>query len=515
MLRSFMRFVVLALVLVPLSLSAGDRPYAAQNGKWMSGDFHTHTFLTDGGRTEADVVQHAFPQFGLDWMANSEHGGTSVLDPFGNPFPAPVWRWITLRDYSFPIVQGLRATYPGHLLIQGLEWNNPTHEHTSVGIINAEPRPISDFEYRFDSSDNDGSRASESLAKQNKTHADAVAALKWLETNYKNSSYAVLNHPSRSLKVLASDIREFNDVAPDVCFGMEGLPGHQKDPSRGGYSYGPYKAADGSDITYKARTFGGADYMTAKVGGLWDSLLGEGRHFWIFNNSDFHNTDGDFWPGEYSRTYTFVPDSDRRGFDFHRWHGEDRWKHGNKVSYSELLAGLRSGRTFVANGGLIDELDFYAKSRDDRAYMGETLTVHKGDHVQITIRFRSPVVNNNNEPVQVDHVDLIAGEFSDVRAVPGTAAYNADTNPTTRVMARFTAADWEREDGWYIIKYVVKKSAKNTYFRLRGTNLGVSTPNESDGDGNPLIDTLAGPNDATKAYADLWFYSNPVFVKVR
>jgi len=29
--------------------------------------------------------------------------------------------------------------------------------------------------------------------------------------------------------------------------------------------------------------------MTAKVGGLWDSLLGEGRRFWAFVNSDFHS----------------------------------------------------------------------------------------------------------------------------------------------------------------------------------------------------------------------------------
>jgi len=36
--------------------------------------------------------------------------------------------------------------------------------------------------------------------------------------------------------------------------------------------------------------------MTAKVGGLWDSLLGEGRRFWAFVNSDFHSAaeDADF-----------------------------------------------------------------------------------------------------------------------------------------------------------------------------------------------------------------------------
>ena len=37
-----------------------------------------------------------------------------------------------------------------------------------------------------------------------------------------------------------------------------------------------------------ARTFGGFDQMTAIVGGLWDSMLGEGRRFWIVATSDSH-----------------------------------------------------------------------------------------------------------------------------------------------------------------------------------------------------------------------------------
>jgi hypothetical protein len=68
------------------------------------------------------------------------------------------------------------------------------------------------------------------------------------------------------------------------------------------------------------------------------------------------------------------------------------------------------------------------------------------------------------------------------------------------------------------------------YFRLRGTNLAANTPNQTDAGGNPLIDTLAYqtlPNpDPTKtgtvtintpdqAWADLWFYSNPIFIHVK
>ena len=56
------------------------------------------------------------------------------------------------------------------------------------------------------------------------------------------------------------------------------------------------------------------------------------------------------------------------------------------------------------------------------------------------------------------------------------------------------------------------------YFRLRGTNLAPNTPYETDAQGNPLPDTLAtehlGLDGPEEAWADLWFYSNPIFVRV-
>ena len=57
----------------------------------------------------------------------------------------------------------------------------------------------------------------------------------------------------------------------------------------------------------------------------------------------------------------------------------------------------------------------------------------------------------------------------------------------------------------------------STYFRLRGTNVAVGTPFEQDEDGNPLADSEATNLDldgAAEAWADLWFYSNPIFVYV-
>jgi len=464
------------------TLASAKQDDERRSGRWVTGDFHTHTWLTDGSHTQVDVVSHAF-QYGLDWMANSEHGGISVRMPDGTPFPSPVWRWITLKDYSYPIIQDLRKQYRSKLLVQGLEWNVPTHEHASVGIVADEPKAISDFEYMFDQSDKDTSRASEGLPKLNKTHANAVAGAKWLYDHYRTSSYYILNHPSRKLLYTATDIRDFIDAAPGVAIGLEGFPGHQKEAWRGGYggSYG--------DNTYKARTYGGADLMLAKVGGLMDSLWGEGRKYWVFVNSDFHSSDddADFWPGEYAKTYTYI----------------------NGGSYRDLIAGLRSGNSFIVHGDLINALDFSARSKGESATMGQTLRVDKGDNVHIKIRFRCPATNNSGARVDVDHIDLIAGHLT------GPYADRAkDTNESAQVVRRFARRDWDRDDGWYVITYQVQKAAKSQYFRLRGTNLGVGVPNETDANGNPLIDDLVAPNTIAKAYADLWFYSNPIFVKV-
>ena len=50
------------------------------------------------------------------------------------------------------------------------------------------------------------------------------------------------------------------------------------------------------------------------------------------------------------------------------------------------------------------------------------------------------------------------------------------------------------------------------YFQIRGTNHALNAPEETDGEGNPLPD-IAEENSAQKAFSDLWFYSNPIFVE--
>jgi hypothetical protein len=95
---------------------------------------------------------------------------------------------------------------------------------------------------------------------------------------------------------------------------------------------------------------------------------------------------------------------------------------------------------------------------------------------------------------------------------PGSPQYNHDTNPSTKVVATFTKRDWAMDgDGWNLIHYGLTVK-DNVYFRLRGTNVPPNTPGKTDASGNPLLDPV--PNSEDFVWQDLWFYANPIFVKV-
>jgi hypothetical protein len=544
--RTVLLAVAAALMALMLAASAGAAVKSpAPKGRWEAGDIHTHTWLTDGKNTQDEVLRNAFGVYGLDYFANSEHGGQYNGVPSGlTTFAAPVWRWMTLTNYSFPIILDARALYPEKQVIQGVEWNAPTHEHVSVGIVGGanEPYGIGVFEYRFDANDTDTSRASEaqkevshmatdtagnpvkvvdvpavSMDKTNVTAADTISAVQWLEDNYSLDAYAIVNHPSRAQLWHVGDFRAMNDAAPDVAFGMEGLPGHQPElTGRGGYSY-PFSDPAVQD---RARTYGGADWMTAKVGGLWDSLLGEGRNWWIFNNSDYHrytnnysDANGafyatqyyDFWPGQYNKTWSYVTEQSTEG----------------------VVNAMRSGNVFVADGDLINALNFRVVDGKKNATMGQTLSTSRGKVVTVSIAFRSPKLNANGDSVKVDHVDLIAGSVTGP-IDPSSPDYTTkESNSSTKVIASFKT--FVTKSGWMNASFKVKVDGP-MYFRLRGTNLPPSTPNETDAQGNPLIDTLSyvdTPNPDPKAavttpiihgnlpsivWDDLWFYSNPIYV---
>ncbi|MFF3855748.1 hypothetical protein [Micromonospora sp. NPDC002575] len=81
-----------------------------------------------------------------------------------------------------------------------------------------------------------------------------------------------------------------------------------------------------------------------------------------------------------------------------------------------------------------------------------------------------------------------------------SADRDADTNPTTAVVARFGPRDWRQQGAQYVIRHTLRDVGADSYLRVRGT---------STDEAEPLADGLESP------WSDLWFYSNPVFVRVR
>jgi hypothetical protein len=464
-------------------IATGTAVALDHGGKWETGDMHTHTYLTDGSNTQLQVVQNAFNKYGLDWMANSEHGGFSARDPFGNAVSPSVPRWASLINWSWPIIRDLRPMFPDKALVQGLEWNVPKGEHASVGLVSNEPSAVAEFEYRFDKNDSSTTFPG-SPTKDNTTEASAVNAVAWLQANYADSAYFVLNHPSRALAYSPAEVRDYIAAGPNVTAGFEGMPGHQKEADRGGY---------GSSNPL-ARNYQGADIWLAQVGGFWDSILANGSRWSNFSNSDFHNINGDFWPGEYSKSFTWVA------------HPDDP---------KSLVAGLKSGRSFSSFGDLVDELKFSAEGDDKKVDMGnDALTVRRGKDVEVTIRFHTPDVNNNGDSPKVDHLDLIAGNVSGP-AVKGTASWDATTNPSAMVVATFKGKSLRKlGSGWYSATYKVHDVQGPMYLRLRGTNLAAGTLGMTDAAGNPLMDAV-GASSAANAWKSLWFYSNPIWIDVR
>ncbi len=219
--------------------------------------------------------------------------------------------------------------------------------------------------------------------------------------------------------------------------------------------------------------------MTAIVGGLWDSMLGEGRGWWITSTSDSHRhyTDGgsDFWPGEYSKTYVKA-----------------------ERTYEDVLDGLRHGRVFVTLGDLVSELDVVAQSPDGRrrAEIGGRLRVPRGSDVTVVIRLRDPArANFGGRRPDVTRVDLIRGEMTGP-----VADRTTDRNPSVRVERRFGPRDWVREGERISMTFTLRNVTAATYLRVRGTGGTELEPNPDPPGEDP--------------WSDLRFYANPVFIDV-
>jgi hypothetical protein len=463
--------------------------------------------------------------------------------------------------------------------------------------------------------------------------AKTVEAVKWMAQNYPQQSYYVPAHleragtfnPDGNNGFNIEHLRNLNNAAPTVAFGFESQPGHGASSSRGEYlqlrnNFGANNFNTGSGLvnvdSAGGTSYGGTGVYASEIGGVWDALLGEGRNWWFFASSDWHNRGSfgaddlrstqDFYPGEYQRNFTMVRNNTA------------------KLDPQMIVDGLRTGNNFAASGQLIDRLAFVtcvsyptapksnaaveaiavaaATNNTDIdtagcATMGEKLKIRSGGELVVTVVVRDPSGASNspytfdnpslaqisvaqplNYPV-LDHVDVIQGLVTGYKT-PGAADYSgawpqntnwlkadgstyslsvvpaAAKNTSAAVVKTWNSATWTSISGdMKKMTYRIPAVTTSRYVRLRGSNLPPSVPFETDANGNPLADvftnagttkmlripcsdttgstqfdkcpdhmaTAASPSPIVgqkavsydvAAWADLSFYSNPIYVEV-
>jgi hypothetical protein len=712
------------------------------SGTYVAGDFHNHTTCSDGSISMQKLVKKATDRtdtpWGLDWFVQAGHGGNgnrnctlvedaslatpaypltpqgpnttwqNTIPPVqpkglasGTPPNQNMWRWQSLQEFQYPLLEYLRA-FLDKPLFTGVESVVAGHEHSSMSVITGQmpvaaevarlpttpgytplgnATALSQWEYCFDRADTDISRGNTTVggtvgnnwdcsnpASANSTsptlgfsdaakklipaggtgsgdrgHLKTVEAVKWMAAFHPNGSYYVPAHleragpfnPNGNNGFNIEHLRNFNNAAPKVAFGMETQPGHGASDARGEYTIRRNNIAGVNTDSVGGTTYGGTGVYGAQVGGVWDALLGEGRNFWFFASSDWHNrgsfgpddrrSSQDFFPGEYQRNYTMVRNQGKHHDHQHKL-----------LRPQAIVDGLRTGNNFAASGQLIDRLAFVACAdrsessaeskavnaaldntdvdHEDCAAMGEKLVVKPGSDVVVAIVVRDPSGTNfspysfNNpslaqvgiqQPINapvLDHVDVIRGMVSGYRT-PGAADYAGQwpndwiTNPsmanvpaaakntTASVIKTFSSHTWatlKHDRDFKVMTFKLENVKASQYVRLRGTNMPANVPFETDANGNPLADlftnaaavspTVPGgtngmpananlkipckvigsnvpangvtfteadgkidgcPNHLgvvngqkmvsfdVAAWADLWFYSNPIYIEVK
>ena len=451
--------------------------------RWLAGDHHVHSRYSVGWNQETDpptpelagdaiypIPMNALMarNFGLDWMVSTDHGGPNHSR--------------VNRDYAYPELLQARNAVPEVMLFYGMEFDTPAADHSSIIVPYSENEADHLFSIESTFAKREPWPADDSWDTEPRM-LDALKAMAQLSP----APLLIAHHPSRSATDLAvygtttpAELRAWNTVAPNIAVGMEGSPGHQA----AALSQRPLTTAAENDNSDAARggygqfpTMGGFDQMTAQLGGFWDSMLAEGRHWWITANSDSHvhwrEGGSDFWPGEYSKTYIKA----------HKDH-------------HSILESFRQGRIFVTTGDLISELGFTASAADESTDIGGTLNVSRNSSMTVDISFCHPSSPNaNGDSPVVNRVDLIIGDVTGVFADPTTSS-----TAGTRVIERFDVDDWRAENGCFAMSYTLPSVSSPIYLRVRGTNTTELEPELDPRGENP--------------WQDLWFYSNPIFVEV-
>jgi len=489
---------------------------------YLVGDHHVHSVYSHDAKYSFSQLTKAAQQYGLDWLAFTEHSN------FGHANAGGVFE--QRRE-----VLAARADNPRMLVFQGLEWYIPAAEHATVMVApgDSEARLLRSFELAYDGKllGYTEGQAGNALGARNQAHA--VAALKWLGDRKADGTVddvlVFANHPSRLGIDSPAELRNWRDAAEGIMVGMEGAPGAQgaalpgwrgANSVRGEYENAPTAQSWAGYPPEAYVTYGGFDWMTATVGGMWDAMLSEGKNWWITSNSDVHRVVYDTWAnGTFPTGLTFdtagrLPDpvntsTAQPGSDY--WPGQFSRLHVGveEIGYLQVMAALRAGRSWVDHGQLIDGLEVRLKvdGRDMRGItLGGTLTVPKGSDLtlEVTVTAASAPNFQGNVPVLAG-VDLIRGTVTGPAADP--TSWEA---PDAAVVEH---RDVSARTGSYTLRFALADVRESTYVRLRGSDgrrTGVGLRGAAIDPSGPIAHTK-GDGDP---WLDLWFYSNPIFVTV-
>jgi hypothetical protein len=495
----------------------GEDPHLA----YLVGDHHVHSVYSHDAKYTFSQQAQAAARYGLDWMVFNEHSN------FGHAYYGAAMEHKEILK--------ARAENPRQLIFQGLEWYIPAAEHCTVF---AAPGPhetdlLTQFELAYDGKLLNYTEGSAGAADTARNEAHAVKAIKWLaeqrRSGYVDDVLVIANHPLRLGVDSPRELRGWRDAAPEIMIGMEGAPGAQgaaipgwrgASSIRGEYENKPSAQSWQGYPADAYVTYGGFDWATATVGGLWDSMLAEGSLFSITTNSDNHRTVFDTWKnGDWPAGRNFdntgkLPDpvdtdTPQPGSDF--WPGEFSRTHVGvtRYGYRAVMAGLRAGRVWADHGHLLDGLDVRVKRDCDSGRgvtLGGRLRVRKGERITLYVTVTTTSRPNPQGILpELAHVDVIRG------AVRGPVSDRDGWKaPDTKVVR---TQDVSGRKGTYTLRIPLTAGDESFYVRLRGSDgnrhgtgyLGASV------DPHGPIPHEPGNGDP---WADTWFYSNPVYVDV-
>ncbi|MER7561720.1 PHP domain-containing protein [Streptomyces sp. NPDC097941] len=507
----------------PAFAASGQRGFGGEDPHlaYLVGDHHVHSVYSHDAKYTFSQLAQAAAKYGLDWMVFNEHSN------FGHAYYGAAMEHKEILK--------ARAENPRQLIFQGLEWYIPAAEHCTVF---AAPGPhetdlLTQFELAYDGKLLGYTEGSAGAADTARNEAHAVKAIKWLaeqrRSGYVDDVLVIANHPLRLGIDSPHELRGWRDAAPEVMIGMEGAPGAQgaalpgwrgASSIRGEYENKPSAQSWQGYPADAYVTYGGFDWATATVGGLWDSMLAEGSLFSITTNSDNHRTVFDTWKnGDWPAGQNFdntgkLPDpvntdTPQPGSDF--WPGEFSRTHVGvtRYGYRAVMAGLRAGRVWADHGHLLDGLDVRVKRDCDSGRgvtLGGRLRVRKGERITLYVTVTSASRPNPQGILpELAHVDVIRG------AVRGPVSDRDGWKaPDTKVVR---TQDVSGRKGTYTLRIPLTAGDESFYVRLRGSDgnrhgtgyLGASV------DPHGPIPHEPGNGDP---WADTWFYSNPVFVDV-